>query len=193
MLPPTKPSFREIFRAILLDRLFVPQREYWKTKLQDIIDTNRIMHGKRSNHPYGIHYLNRNWEGNRENEWGEEPIFLSLHPEILHKEKEILEIVGQLAELETEEYEVNRFLSGLVLFPAPFKVFEKILGKQLSEEISSVTLLRPGLQEDHEESMPWDENANSAIMTYVKQHDYVLKVMNQRLVINLITRDQIRQ
>jgi len=194
MRPTTEPSTREIFRAILLDHLFIPQREYWKTKLQSFIDTNRIYHGKRLNHPYGIHYLNQNWEGNRENEWGEDTIFLSLHPEILDKEKEILEIVGQLSELEAEEYEVNRFLSGLILFSAPFEIFERVLGKQLSEEIrASILAVKPDLLEIHETRNPWDDNSKRALMTYVDQHEYVLKAMNQRLVINLITRDQIRQ
>ena len=188
------PSIRETFLMILLDRLFISQREFWRNKLQNFSNTNRIMHGRFSDHAYGIHYLNRNWEGNSENLWTEDPIFLTIHPKLLDREKEILEIVGQLAVLETEEYEVNRFLSGLVLFPAPFRVLEKILGKELSTEIRSEFRIKGSLnlQEVYEDSSPWDENADKAIMTYVNQHKYILTIMNQRLVTNMITQDQIR-
>jgi hypothetical protein len=94
-----------------------------------------------------------------------------------------------MSQLEIEEYEASRFLSGLVLFPAPIKTFRKVLGRQLFGECEQEI-------EEHLSNVinsPWDANAQAAITTYVAHHDYILKAMNQRLLINLITRDQIRQ
>ena len=114
--------------------------------------------------------------------------YLTLHDEYAPEiEKELLIITNELAQLELEQYETSRFLSGLVLFPAPIEVFQTILGRELAQEcekeLANITT-DPNYQ--------WDCNAQAALTTYVAHHDYILKAMKQRLLLNMITRDQIK-
>lgn len=193
-------SYREHFREVLLQHLYQPQETHWEKELQTLININTSCYGKLTNPFIGIHYLNKNWSVIAKLDLNFNITYLTLHPDFLPKEAELLEVVGQLSELEAEKYEVSRFLSGLVLFPAPVKVLQDVLGKQLSQEICSEFLTKQylskevDLREYYEDlSSAWDDNAQTALMTYVDQHKYLLKLVNQRLLINLISQDQIKK
>jgi hypothetical protein len=183
-------SLTEIIRDTLLTRLFKDQKEFWFNKLNILAGNNAQFHGELVGtiNWFGIHYLGKNWRGNYSVPFLDFT-FLTLHPEYPDLEKDLLVVVAELSELETEEYEANRFLSGLVLFPAPVRVFQKILGKQLFSECKQE--LEQYLINSR--NFTWDANSQVAIATYVEQHDYILKAMNQRLLVNLITRDHNRQ
>jgi hypothetical protein len=181
-------SLAEIIRDTLLNRLFKIQIKFWKKKLDPIINTNAANQGVGLGNMLGIHYLGKNWRGSRFPAVTD-CTYLPLASDSSEFEKELLMIVNELAQLEAEEYEASRFLSGLVLFPAPVEVFQKVLGRQLfsecEQEIQNNLLSAP--------NYTWDANAQNAIMTYVNHHDYILTTMNQRLLVNLITQDQTRQ
>jgi hypothetical protein len=184
----------EIIRDTLLRNLYAKQEKYWRTALRDIVITNANHHG-RTGERYGIHYLAQDWyPGAPVNKalFNEANLieYLPLHPEYaVEVEKELLTVVNELAQLELEEYECSRFLSGLVLFPAPIEVFHKILGTELFQECEKELAQHVINDPDYH----WDANAQAALSTYVAQHDYILKAMKQRLLMNMITRDQIRQ
>jgi len=191
MPPTTEFSYAEIIRHTLLTHLYGDQELFWGFKLNEFAFINADYHNK-TGEWFGIHYLGKNWLGR--DPWElyseEDAVFLTLHPEyepII--EKELLIIINELSQLEIEKYEASRFLSGLVLFPAPITVFQKVLGRQLfsecEKELEQYII--------NTSNFSWDTNSQAAIMTYVEQHEYILKAMNQRLLVNLITRDHNRQ
>lgn len=197
-------SYREIFREIILHHLYQPQEKYWTKELSKLILANTHYHGKSSEFIAGIHYLNQNWSDITDyctNNF--EAVFLPLHPDFLLQENKLLEVVGQLSELEAEKYEISRFISGLILFPVPIKVLQNILGSQLSQEIGHEFLteqyftgdayLGESFEDPYPYTVTWDDNTHTALTTYIDQHKYLLKVINQRLLINLISQDQIKK
>ena len=193
MPPATRFSYAEIIRHTLLKHLYKDQEIFWENKLADIALTNAKYHN-RTGEQYGIHYLGKNWKGKSLifiDLADEDYVYLTLHDEyepII--EKELLIVVNELSQLEIEKYEASRFLSGLVLFPAPIDIFQKVLGRQLfsecEQELEQYIL-------NTRSDFTWDANSQVAITTYIEQHDYILKAMNQRLLVNLITRDHNRQ
>lgn len=194
MPPEINPTNTEIIRDTLLRALYAEQDRYWCLKLQDIVVENARYH-ERTGEQYGIHYLGKDWfpvpgiERTATEPW-DLIHYLPLHPDYAPKiEQKLLEIVNEISLLETEQYECSRFLSGLVLFPAPLDVFAKVLGKQLFQECEK-DLAQHVLDAPN---YAWDSNAQAALTTYVAAHNYILKAMKQRLLINMITRDQIGQ
>lgn len=193
MPPNADHTYTEIIRDALLRVLYRKQEKYWRGKLLPIVLENAQYHN-RTGEVYGIHYLGQDWTTSITIAIPAERLievqYLPLHPDFAPKiEPELKLIVWELAQLELEEYECSRFLSGLVLFPAPIEVFAKILGKQLfqecEKELAQYVLNSP--------NYAWDSNAQAALTTYIAHHEYILKGMNQRLLMNMITRDQIRQ
>lgn len=187
MEPETNPDFRSAMQHILLDRLFTLQTKFWKQELATIIAENAAHHGRRTG-PFAINYLGKNWIAEDIEAQVKNPHFiLPLHTDYPELEKNMLRVTAELAELEIEEYEADRFLAGLILFPAPPSIFKKILGGQLSNEIHNLLEVN-----SHETTTHlWDENTQAALTTYTHQHAYILKAMNERILLNLITQDQI--
>jgi hypothetical protein len=180
-------AYTEIIRDTLLWALYADQDCYWSKKLAVIVVENARYHG-RTGESYGIHYLGKDWlpfvfESDSVQ-------CLPLHPDYaLEIEQELLRIVNELAQLELEQYECSRFLSGLVLFPAPLDVFAKVLGSQLFQECEKDLAHHVSTAPNYS----WDANTEAALATYIAAHQYILKAMKQRLLTNMITRDQIRQ
>jgi hypothetical protein len=197
MPPGTNITNNEIIRVTVLRKLYLKQEKYWRTELKGIVLCNARYHN-RTAEKFGIHYLGKNWYPGRHldqafDEAYHDVQYLTLHPGYIQHapeiEKKLLSICNELAQLELEEYECGRFLSGLVLFPAPLDVFEQILGQEIFEECKREL----AQQLNNAPNYSWDANAQAALTTYVAHHDYILKAMRQRLLMNMITRDQIRQ
>lgn len=183
-------NFRAVIHATLMEKVFQQQRKYWHKKLQSIIDRIAIRNGRDLDAgPYAVHYANRNWF--TEDIPKNAPKHVNVHaclmppdddPEI---EKELIEVCAELAEIEIEEYEADRFLSNLIVFPAPGHVFERILGSQLYETC------KESLREFTPKELnrgSWDQNSEVALTTYVEKYSFIIEAMKSRLMLNLLTR-----
>jgi hypothetical protein len=195
MPPEIEFTYTEIIRDTLLRELYADQESYWCAQLQPLVTQNTAYHQRALSELYGIHYLGKDWYPvpglNRiYTEPWELIYYLPLHPDLAPEiEPKLLFIINELSQLKLEEYECSRFLAGLVLFPAPLHVFAQVLGKQLFQKCEED--LAQHVMNNQEYA--WDANTQAALTTYVAHHEYILKAMQQRLLINMITRDQIRQ
>jgi hypothetical protein len=137
---------------------------------------------------YTIYYHNRTWKPVYLNwlaEEDEEVFGLDLNPAFPEYEKRMSRIAEELTELEDEKYEVERFVSGLVLFNALPKAYAKILGRTLYAAISVEIEQHCASFTDVE----WETGSNKSLETYANNNKYIITAMNERLMMNLITLD----
>ena len=189
---PQRPSKNLTDKEILVNAtiraLYFEHHEFWLKRLTHLIAKNNESLGK-AIHPRegAIHYAGKVWF----RPWMEatEPDDFQIsqvHPE---HEKECIEITAELGELEVEQYEVERFMSGLLLFEAPVFEIKKALGAELIDEI------------ERSEKVSFDSLGNSAgvlnnqtmaLHVYVNQHQYIIDAMNERILGNMILQQSIR-
>ena len=187
--------FRNQIKNNLLNQLYKVPNKYWRDKLQVIILENASLNGRPINkpmvelkHTYGIHYNNRNWFSYSAElpEGYPEPHhcipLISGYPRL---EEELAEVTSEIKKLEDEEYEVDHFLSGLVLFPAPPHIFRKVLGNRLFKE--TIDKMEEHLSEIN--SHVWDDNVQHAMLTFVNRHQDIVKQMQKRQLDNLLIQD----
>jgi len=180
-------SDTEVLISASLNCLYAKQREFWRAKLTSLISRNLELLGRRA-HPrlVGIHYAGRAWfRPWMEAKEAKDFTITRVHPDL---EKEAITITSHLAELETEQYEVGRFLAGLLLFPAPSHAIKTILGQELIEEI------------EREEKVSFDSlgcstgiinNQVKALQTYAEDHDYIVSTMRERILAKIILSQQL--
>lgn len=180
-------SNEEVLIRSTLHCLYAKQREFWREKLTGLIAKNLETLGRKC-HPRqaGIHYAGRAWfRPWMEAKEAKDFTITRVHPE---HEKEAISIISHLGELEMEEYEVGRFLSGLLLFPAPANDIKAVLGEQLITEI------------ENEEKVSFDtlgcstgvmNNQVKALQQYAKEHDYIIAMMTERILAKMILSQQL--
>lgn len=180
-------SNEEVLIRSTLHCLYSKQREFWRENLTHLIAKNLESLGRKA-HPRqtGIHYAGRSWF----RPWMEAKEAKDFTITRVHEdhEKEAITVTSHLAELEMEEYEVGRFLAGLLLFPAPANDIKAVLGEQLIGEIEG------------EEKVSFDtlgcstgviNNQVKALRQYAEEHDYIVRMMNERILAKMILSQQL--
>lgn len=176
---------------IFFERLYKEHFKYWQNKLERLIIDNCLLH----DHIYGqtgINYAGRNWVV--ENRFQDKPTTpineyacWPVHPKL--DQKELVEVTANLGEMEVEMHEGKRFLSGLILYPAPADKFQKILGDVLylpaSKEFEDLAKLR-----DKDE---WTPLAEENMDEFAKYADFVIDAMAERVLLNMIGKSAIAQ
>lgn len=180
---PTKNlSDREVLIQASLRSLYADQYEFWQKRLTLLIKKNNETLGKDC-HPResALHYAGKVWfrpwmEATEASDFK----ISHVHPE---HEKEAIEVTSELAELETEQYEVGRFLAGLLLFQAPVLEIKRALGPELVDEI------------ERGEKVSFDslgtsagvmQNQTTALKLFVEEHAYVVEMMTERILGKMI-------
>lgn len=183
---PNRPSKNLTDKEVLINAtlkcLYNEQHEFLNRRLTQLISKN-LNTLNRNDHPRecAIHYAGRVWfRPWMDKEEKEDFLIHRVHPE---HEKEAIEVTSELGELETERYEVGRFMAGLLLFEAPAIEFKKALGLELTEEIEqrekvSFDSLQP--------SAGVMENQTLALREFAGQHDYIIDKMTERILANMI-------
>ena len=183
--PSKELNVRENIIQKISNNLYDPHWNYWNNKLLKMIEINQDAHGRRGNHRrFGLFYAGKAWfipwmDATEACDF----TILQLHSGVA--EGDLIKITANLGELDVECYEIKRFLSGLFLFPAPTRVIEKLLGQNLSQRIAPYLMQL----EPENEGRPWNASTAHAFQTYADEHDYLIKAMCQRVMMNLIARD----
>jgi hypothetical protein len=183
---PNRPSQsltdKEILINATLKCLYAEQHSFWERRLTQLISKNLHTLG-RKDHPRAcaIHYAGRIWfRPWMDKENANDFLVSRVHSE---HEKEAIEVTSELAELENEQYEVSRFMSGLLLFQAPVLEIKRALGIELVNEI------------EQREKVSFDSlvcstgvlnNQTAALKIFVNNHDYVVEMMTERILANMI-------
>lgn len=175
-------SHKEILIKATLRALFHKQREFWRQNLSVVITKNLAALGRKG-HPreHGLHYAGRAWF----RPWMEATTaadftLVRVHPDC---EKEVINVTSQLAELENEEYQVARFMAGMLLFEAPVLEYKKALGPDLVEEIENTQ----GVYFDSlHDSTGVVNNQSKALREYVQQNDFIVALMHERLMTQIL-------
>jgi len=196
--PTTNLACRETIINSIIEQLYRPHWNYWHKNLGTIIQENKDYHGRKGNkEDFGIYYAGKAWfipklirtgEGPLGSETASEFNILPMHNKYPDMEKRLIKVTSNIAELDVETYEVNRFLAGLLLFPAPLELLETILGPSLYSHIGQCL---EELTEDLKQHI-WNDHTEIALQTYAKEHDYLIDAMCQRVMMSLIIGDAFR-
>jgi len=181
-------DYRKIIKDTLMSKLYESQLAYWNQRLTTLSEQNAQAYGRDlSIGHYAIYFANRRWlpEHLDWKDQVETAYCLPLHPAFPQFVEEMEVMATEFTELTDERYESDRFLSGLVLFAAPPATYERILGDTLYAACSKEIQEHCGDYQNPE----WEQNSEFSIKTFADANKAIVKAMNQRLMINMITRD----
>lgn len=180
-------DFRENVKRLLLEKLYKAQLNYWNNRLRAVAIKNTRAHGRgwaANAHEYVIYYNDKSWQY-QVLDWVEKEhskFCLPLHPDFPQMEDEMEEIAFEFEEIRLEMYEADRFISGLVTMPAPPEVLEQILGDTLYSACKDVLLRYRSANE-----CTWNNSSELTLNTYVAKNQRIIRLMTERLMLNLIT------
>lgn len=182
--PNPQETYRSVIKETVLRRLYDDQFNYWNKELQNLSAENAESQGRRGR-GYSIFWKNReyapqtvNWTSN-----GEKGYCLPLNPRVPEYTARMLEIAEEFDELAEERYEAERFLSNLVLFAAPPKRLQKILGRTLYRVVQKeIEHWCAGFSD-----ADWNVNNEFSLKTFVETNQEIIKKMNERVMLNLVT------
>jgi len=181
-------SIREQLIQNIFDTLYLKHIAYWNHQLTTIINENANYQGRiiSDNTFYGIHYAGKNWivpEPGRTEEFQFEIILM--HEDIPGFEARVINVTSNRAELDIEMYEVKRFLGGLLVFTPPLELFEEILGNAIYRRVEQYF-------KQFTTTESWTKYSEKAFRTFTEEYSYLVDVINQRIMMNLITSDALR-
>jgi len=183
-------NFRSIMKDLLMQQLYDKQIKYWDKALEKIAAKNALNHGRTER--YNVYFNHKRYYP-LILEWCDTPIAknqfcLPMHPDFPEEIEDMREIATELDDLAEEKYETERFLSGLISFPAPPEVFSSILGDTLystiAEEIEGHTGYAAQLNPDE-----WNVRQAVSLESFMRDKNYIVQAMRQRILLNLITLD----
>lgn len=183
-------DFRLAIKLKLMELLYQEQMKYWNTRLMRVSRMNKQAHGRWDRLNYAVYFNDKVWRPEHL-DWtknDESAYCLELHPSNPELAAEMRIISEELGEIEEERYEADRFLSGLVLFKCPPNVFHQVLGD---------TLYAPCRREFEEfcsqyPTSGWDRNGEFSMNIFVEKNKNIITAMKERLLVNLVTKDERR-
>ena len=177
-------EYRNRIKETLMGKLYDQQVKTWNSKLFALAHVNahanewptepRTVYSIRYG---GKKYTPEIWDWTM---WRESEYAFALSPDYPEWEDQLKRIIDELEDIRIERYESERFLSGLVLFTATVETYERILGATLYAAIK-----RP--LEDHQGRI-YDDEEDHSLDQYARNNIHILKAMNERLMMNLITK-----
>jgi len=175
-------------KELLMTQLYKEQVTYWNKELATVAIKNARNWGRPE--CYNVYYNFKRYYP-LILEWCDEPISknqycLPMHENYPEEMADMKEIANELDELVDEKYESERFLSGLITFPAPPEVFAAILGDTL---YSTIAAEMEEHAENYEYSSFWNERQAVSLETFMRDKTYIVQSMRQRILLNLITLD----
>lgn len=174
-------EYREAIKNTLMRKVYAVPLIFWNRQLMELCDENTRCHGREGH--FLIHYQGQkqrpepmSWADREDDNY-----FLPLHPDFPDLKVRMVEIIEELDVIRREKYEAERFLSGLVLFPAPEQVFHDILGNTLFQECKVQVQ-----QHASNTTEEWNSNADMAIHTFSNKHTAIVQAMKERIMANLL-------
>lgn len=183
-------EFRENVKAILMQKLYQKQLSYWSTQLIKLSNENAHTQGRKLWYSfnnvelfqYSIYFRDKKWSP-QYLEWTadiETAYCTSLNPDYPEFQERMARIADELTDIDVERYEVERFLSGLMLFGAPPEEYLKVLGRTLYQSVKAEITAHEHHGKD------WNRNASYPFKQYTAKNKRIVVAMNERLMMNLI-------
>lgn len=192
----TAYKFRQTVKSRLMEKVYGKQLEYWSTKLIRLSNDNALSQGRtQSSDPfttYSIWYRGRKWAPEYL-DWTDIPESTYCISLLDTYEERMERIADELDDIRTERYESERFLSGLVLFNATPQAYRDILGSTLFKTIETLLPVthtvdvQQNIIHFKENRLEETENGNHAIKQYARNNIDIVRKMNERLLMNLIS------
>jgi len=184
-------DWREDLKDNLISRIYTDPITIWNDSYMRLCFENATSYGRPDFHRIYDEgklwdFLLLAWHTTSPYTWDELGVAnnkLVLNPNFPEFRKKMDILKKEYKELEVEKYEAERFFSGLVLFAAPPRIFKEILGDSLYRYCKT-DIINISVAEQSEE---WNRNAEKAIMTFAKPNKYIVKNMQERMVLNLIS------
>ena len=176
----TEFSSSESVIANIIDTLYLPHDKYWRKKLQTLLlECLYVAQAPVPDAPdcLALSYAGQYWPVDiKADSVNTTAVFIPEdNPEL---EKQAIKIVSNLEELNMEMYEVQRFLAGVLLFPAPLEVLKETFGNSLFGRIKK--FFAPT-------QFTWGENEKAIYLDYIEEHGYLIDSMCQRIMISMMS------
>lgn len=167
-------------------KLYTDQLRYWNGELAQLSKDNADSLGRGfDGYHYAIFWNNKSYAPEKL-DWTpsiEKAYCLPLNPRLPKLASRMQRIAEEYEELCDERYEAERFLSNLMLFSAPPKRLRKILGRTLYKVCEkNVERYCSGFSD-----RDWALNNEFSLKTFVENNQSIIKAMNARVIINLVT------
>lgn len=182
-------EFREKIKTKLMEKLYSKQLAHWNSALialsiENARSQDRVISAKLP-WEYSIYYRDKKWcpEFLDWTDNSESVYCIQLNPAYPDFETRMERIADELTDIREERYEAERFLSGVVLFNAPPEPYKRILGSTLYAVIASE------LKSHHYtiRSPDYSPNAEYGLIQFARKNISIVKAMNERLMMNLIS------
>ncbi len=173
-------EYRALIKDTLMLKLYQQQILKWNKALYVLGQKNASTYSNIDLHTiYSIQYKGHIYtpEGS-DKTWLESKYVCSLNPNYSQFVEKMERIAYELNSMKTERYESERFLSGFVLFTATPATYERILGTILYSAIKLILEEHQWLVNNAEE--------DRSINTYARHNKFIIKTMQERLLLNLI-------
>lgn len=176
-------EYRNNIKETLMDKMYSQQVKKWNGLLFLLAQENALAHSwpvdmstVYSIRYKGTKYTPEIWDWTT---WRESEYAFALSEDHPEWEEDLKLIISELEDIRIERYESERFLSGLVLFTATAETYERILGATLYAAIKEPLEAHQG--------RVYDEEEDFSINQYARNNMPILKAMNERLLMNLLT------
>lgn len=173
----------------LLTYIFQPQLNFLNKKLRKLIELNCNLYNKNIYPTYSIYYKNKEWQPHSlfSNLFiGEQKINKTcLDSKLTGKaEQELDNITQEMTEIKQEIYEIDRFLSGLLIFNIHYRYFKEILGDNLFSICEKEFEL---FYCNNNENKLWNNAGDFSMKLYVDKYQDLITKMKNRVMANLVT------
>ena len=111
--------------------------------------------------------------------------YLGFHPQMRGLEKEFITVTTMLGELEAEKDQVYRFLTYALAFNVPIQAFFEELNSDILTEHFDKNPIGTKLVEDSD----YLENTMESFRTYMEQHHFIVEVLAERQMENILLGD----
>lgn len=188
----TPAMYSLVVRDGLYTSLYIPQIKFWNNRLRKLSEKNLACYS-RADEAFNLDdqsFVGIFWDGEAHNLIPEDddddpvsPYCLELFPNDPEMLEEMRIIAAESKKLIREEYEVKRFLAGLLTFEPCPKDLHKILGDGLFLICQNV-LRKAGWDIS---VMEWAPHEPAALRTFLEEHKPIVTAMQQRVLLNMIT------
>jgi len=177
---------RQAIKTDILEGLYKKQFRYWNDQLTALSHENTESWGRTKDKIfYAIFWERRayyphSWE---ESTSRSTPFCLPLNLRIKDFVPRMEKIAHELDTINDEKYEVERFLSNLVLFDASSDRFRDILGQTVHRFAAAAFERYCANNADRD----WKLNNEFSLKTFVDANKHIIIKMSERVMLNLVT------
>lgn len=185
-------DYAYVVKEALFANLYLRQIEYWNNRLRKISDMNVECYSRADPAFNGNdqNFVSLFYDGEvfgllapDEDDDQPSPYCLELYAGDPVLEAEMETLGHELRKLKKERYVAQRFLAGLTIFEPPPEQLEQILGEGLYRICHNA--LSHGIV--NYAPLTWPVSEPEALETFVSEQQHIIKAMQERVLLNMIT------